>query len=370
MTTTIAIDELHRFCTSIFEHCGIAADDARRAADVVCYADEHGFTTHGSFNLVNIYVPRLLDGRISARAGSRIVTEAASSALVDGGRGLGLLVGTEAMDLAIAKAAAGGIGAVAVHNSTHFGSAGFYTSRAAAQGVIGLAVSNCGAQGVVPPLGGRRRMFGTNPLSFAAPAGERPPFVLDMSTTIVSTGKLRAAVNAGQPVPTEWLQRPDGTHTSDPSEYYDGTAEVTWLGSNLAGGSAKGFGLGLLVEMLAGVLPGAAVGPNPSSLTSEAGQGDSDIGHFFLAIDPAAFQGRKQFSDASEQMLDVVTACPPTQSASRVLYAGIPEAEHAARAAERGILLPPHVIAALTKLGEECSVEFPSAALAAVGEQS
>lgn len=359
-TCHIPYEDLHAFCSGVLSRLGLTDSDARRAADVICYADLHGFTTHGSAALASLYAPRLADGRVSTAAASATVTETSASALLDGAGRLGLLVGTEAMDLAIAKARAVGVGTVVVRNSTHFGSAGFYTARAAAQGVIGWAMTNCGSQGVAPPLGGSRRMFGTNPISVAVPAGEQTPLILDMSTTVVATGKLKAAVSRGEDVPPGWLRRDDGTFTTDPREYYDGTAEVTWLGTDLPGGAAKGFGLGLLVELLAGALSGAAVGPNPRSLDGGP-QPDTDVGHFFLALDPAAFVGAPEFRDRADDVLATVSACPPAGWARTVRYPGQPEAEAARRARAVGVHLPAHVAEALRELAAHHGVPLPLA---------
>lgn len=361
-THHIRYDDLHAFCVAVLSRLGLSEADARRAADVICYADLHGFTTHGSVALASLYAPRLADGRVSTAAASVIVRETPASALIDGEGRLGLLVGAEAMELAIRKARTVGVAAVAVRNSTHFGSAGYYTATAAAQGVIGWAMTNCGSQGVAPPLGGARRMFGTNPISVAVPSGDQPPLVLDMSTTVVATGRLKAALSQQQNVPSSWLRRDDGSFTSDPSEYFAGSADVTWLGSDLDGGAAKGFGLGLLVELLAGVLSGAAVGPNPHSLIDGDPQPDADIGHFFLALDPAAFVGAEEFRRRTDEVLATVSACPPAGWAQRVRYPGQPEAEAARLARAVGVAVPGPVAAALRDLAAWQGLEPPPGA--------
>lgn len=131
---------------------------------------------------------------------------------------------------------------MAVRNSSHFGCAGYYTHRLARFDLAGIAMTNCGNQGVVPPLGGTVRMLGTNPISAAVPAGSLPPFVLDMSSTAVATGKLAAARRDGQPVPPGWLVGRDGSAVTDPAAYYDQPADVAWLGGRAETGAAKGYG--------------------------------------------------------------------------------------------------------------------------------
>lgn len=366
MTVHIEAASLRGFVVEVFQACGLERDAAQTAADVVCYADEHGFTTHGTNALANIYAPRLRDGRIAPVTPSEVATDAGAVAVVDGNGGLGLLAMTAATDLAGRKAKTHGIGMVAVRGSNHFGSAGFYAQRLTQQGLIGMALTNCGPQGVAPPLGGALRMLGTNPLSAAVPSGEHPPFVLDMSTTAVATGKIQAAQLRGDEVPPGWLFSQDGSAVTDPSRYYDGTADVAWLGGPLATGGAKGFGLALLVDILCGPLAGAAFGPNRHALNEEASQADSNVGHVAIAIDPAAFGAASDFSGGMNELLGTLRACPPAVDGRPVTYPGAPEAGHAARSLAEGVELPDAVAAKLRSLAAELSVTEPVGLTSAV----
>ena len=359
MTVRVDPAQLRALVTAIFRRCGLAAGAAARAADVVCYADEHGFTTHGCNALVNIYAPRLLDGRIDPAARTTVVRRAAAGVVLDASGGLGLLAMTEAVDAAAELARTGGVGLALVRGSSHFGSAGFYSHRLAMAGLVGIAMTNCGQQGVVPPLGGAVRLLGTNPLSAAVPAAARPPFVLDMSATVVATGKLAAARAERRPVPRGWLVGPDGGDVTDPAAYFDRTADVAWLGGRLATGAAKGYGLGLLVDLLCGPLAGAAYGPRRDALQGHAAQ-DSDIGHLALAIDPAAFGSDGSFATGVDEILGTITACPPA-GGNPVTYPGAPEATIAADAARRGVALPDPVATALARLATDLGVPPPPA---------
>jgi LDH2 family malate/lactate/ureidoglycolate dehydrogenase len=356
MTNAVDVPDLHRFATDVLVAAGLDTEQAERAAEVLCFADRRGHTTHGTYALSTIYVPRLRDGQISTAATSKIVRSGTATRLLDGQRRLGLVVGTEAMNLAVELAGEHGTGIVAVRNSTHFGSAGYYAHHASQQGKIGMAMTNCGAQGVAPPIGGTHRMFGTNPIGMAVPTAGSAPFVLDMSTTVVATGKLRAAQLRGENVPEGWLRSTDGSSTVHPDDYYAGTAQVQWLGGDLATGGAKGFGLGLLVEMLAGVLPGAAVGADPESSGSAS---DHNIGHFFLAVEPEAFVGAADFTGRADQVLDAVVTSPRADAGIPVQYPGLPEADRTAAADRDGIALPEHVLDALDKLAADFDVLPP-----------
>ncbi|MBT2510079.1 Ldh family oxidoreductase [Streptomyces sp. ISL-98] len=358
MTVTVPLTDLTEFVQQILLECGLDGDSARTAADVITYADANGFTTHGTNGLVNIYAPRLLDGRISASAEPRIVRETAATALLDGDRGLGLVTMDRAMDIAMDKARQTGIGMVAVRNSTHFGSAGYYTQRAAAAGLIGIAMTNCGAQGVAPPLGGTVRMLGTNPLSAAVPVTHGAPFVLDMSTTVVATGKIKAAHKEGRPVPEEWLVRHDGTPTTDPGAFMDEEADVAWLGGPAATGGAKGFGLALLVDLLCGPLSGASYGPRPGVLNGEPA-GDDNVGHTAIVIDPAAFGSAPHIAAENRTLLDTVANSPVAAYANGVTYPGAPEAARYERSVLHGVELPDPVAEGLVRLAEQLSTEAP-----------
>ncbi|MFD0412825.1 Ldh family oxidoreductase [Streptomyces sp. NPDC127108] len=360
MSVLVQASDLRRFVTEVFAACGLETASAAAAADVVCYADEHGFTTHGTNALFNIYAPRLRDGRISAHAKAEVDRDAGAIAVINGNGGLGLLAMTAATDLAAHKASTHGIGMVAVHGSSHFGSAGFYSQRLSEQGLIGFALTNCGAQGVAPPLGGTVRMLGTNPLSVAVSSGEHEPFVLDMSTTVVATGKIAAAKTRGAELPEGWLYDSDGQAVTDPQRYFDGTADVAWLGGPLTTGGAKGFGLGLLVEILCGPLAGAAFGPTRKVLNGEP-LPDTDVGHVAIAIDPAGFRAPEAFAAGIDELLGTVRDCPPTRPGGKVAYPGAPEAARRARSLAHGVELPDAVAADVRALAADVGVAEPKA---------
>ena len=252
------------------------------------------------------------------------------------------------------------MGAVAVRNSGHFGAAGYYAHRLAGQGMVGIAMTNCGAQGVVPPLGGAVRMLGTNPLAAAVPAGKTAPLVLDMSTTVVATGRVKAALRDGEDVPPGWLvSRSDGAAVTDPQAYVDGTADVQWLGGALATGGAKGFGLGLLVDLLCGPLAGAAFGPRREVLDDGPPADDTDVGHFVLALDTRAFGDRAGIEARAGELLETVAHCPPAGYTSAVTYPGAPEAARARTADLEGVPLGKPVAAAFADLLSELDIDAP-----------
>lgn len=362
MTITIPLCELHAFGASLLECLGLSPEDAAVAADVLCYADARGLTTHGTGALATLYGPRLLSGRIDAAARPITVVEQGAIAVVDAKRGLGLVTMTFAMDLATALAQRFGVGAVTVRNSSHFGPAGYYGHRAMRKGLVGFAMTNCGMQGVVPPLGGRLRMLGSNPVGVAVPAGREVPFVLDMSTTVVATGKVTAATRSGASVPDGWLVGPDGADVNDPAAYHAGEADLRWLGGDVVTGGAKGYGLALLVDLLCGPLAGSGFGPRAETVGGGPPSSDDDIGHFALAIDPAAFGPPATFLRKVDDLLSAVRGCPPAAYATHVTYPGEPEARQAATAQTQGAALPEHLAEPLWQLATRLGVPRPRTA--------
>ncbi|MER7398570.1 Ldh family oxidoreductase [Streptomyces sp. NPDC000151] len=349
----VEYDALRTAVTTLFASYGVPHRRARTAATALCYGDLTGLDSHGVFNLGRLYLPLLESGRADPAAEPRTVTDLGACVVLDSRRALGLWAAAEAMDLAVERARLYGIGLVSARRATHFGCAGFHTARAAEQGMIGMLASNCGGQRIARPPDGTLAMLGTNPLSVAAPALDGRPFVLDMSTTVVPTGRIRTAARRGEPVPEGWLADPAGNPQTDPGAFDRGEAHLRWLGGDPATGAYKGFGLGLVVELLAALLPGAAVGPAPEALEGDGrphGR-DDDIGFFALAVAPEKLRPDGDFPGAARALFGTLLACPPVHESRPVRYPGWWEAERAETRRRDGIPLPAHLHEELTALG-------------------
>lgn len=255
------------------------------------------------------------------------------------------------MDDAVARAERHGVGLVSVRGASHFGCAGFHALRAAQRGLIGVVASNCGGQRIARPPNGALTMLGTNPISVAAPAIAEHPFVLDMSTTVVPTGKIRTAASSGQRIQHGWLVDESGTTVSDPTTFDQGTAQLRWLGGGPDTGMYKGYGLAIAVEVLAAALSGAALGPAPEALRGDGGPDgrDDDIGFFVLAI--AAETLHSDFGAATRTLFSSLLACPSFDSDEPVRYPGWWEAERVRRHLRTGVPLRGHVHRELVALG-------------------
>jgi LDH2 family malate/lactate/ureidoglycolate dehydrogenase len=242
-----------------------------------------------------------------------------------------------------------------VHGSNHFGIAGWYALRAAAAGMIGIALANTSP--LVAPTRARVPMIGTNPIAIAAPAGDFGTFCLDMATSTVPRGRIEVAARRGETLPVGWAIDAEGRPATTPAAALEGALHP--LGGEEATAGYKGYGLSLAVDLLTGVLGGAAFGPNILGLFSTAGA--SNLGQAFIVIDPAAVDAPGAFEARLAGYLDDLVAAPTVpDSPGRVLVAGEPEAAAEARSDERGVMIDAVHAANLTALGSRFDVPFPS----------
>lgn len=330
---TITAPALRRFIREAFQAAGLAAAQAELAADVLATADELGVTTHG-VKLLPGYLQRLKAGGARPQGKPRVTAEGPAWALVDGDSALGALVGVFAMQTAIAKAKVSGIAYVGVRNSGHFAAAGYYALLAAKAGLIGLSVANDTPSVVAP--GALKPVLGTNPFAYAVPAGQHPPILFDIATSVVAGGKVYQARMLGRPIPNNWIVGRDGLPTTN-AELYPEQATLVPIGGY------KGFGLALLIETLAGLLSGAAFTYGIGSWMMAGADQPTLHGAAFIAIDPAVFGPREQFLDRVDQLIDEIHATPPMPGITRIIVPGDPEFDHQRQAQQAPLNLLPDV---------------------------
>ena len=346
--TLVDHHKLTRFVAAAFEKLGVPPQDAAIAANVLVLADLRGVDTHGviRFNPGSWYVKWLRDGEMSPAPKIHIVSDAGSSALLDGDRGIGMVIGHRAMELAIEKAKASGVGMVGVCNSRHFGMSAYYAMQALPDDMIGIAMTNAGRQ-VVPTFGSEAR-FGTNPICFAAPAQKELPFVIDMATTTAAAGKLEVAARRGASIPLGWARDEKAQPTTDPRIAQKARLLLP-LGGTREGGSHKGYGLAILVEILCGVLTGTVTALN---------QNQDPRGHFFAAIKIDAFRPVNDFKNDMDRLINELKSTRPIEGQERVYVAGEIEFETAKRRAEKGIPLLGSVIKGLRDVGQQLDIAY------------
>jgi len=357
-TLTFPIETLRDFSARTFLHFGLPEEDALIAADVLAASDLRGIESHGIARLWT-YARLFKETDINPRPEISIVRETASTATVDGDGGLGLVVGPKANRIAIEKAAEVGTGWVAVRRSSHYGIAGYYPLMALEHDMIGWSMTNCAPH--VAPLWGKEARLGTNPIAIAFPAGNRPPVVIDMSTSVASGGKVEIASRNGDALPSGWLIDEAGQPTNDPDQLLRHDGVLLPLGADYEHGGHKGYCLASMVDLLSGVLSGACWGPFvPSFSVSapiEAQTGDG-TGHFFGAMRVDAFSDVAVFKARVDAWILSMRDTEPAPGNPQPIVPG--ELEHQAELERTasGIPLTMPVIESLRTLSDETGVPF------------
>jgi LDH2 family malate/lactate/ureidoglycolate dehydrogenase len=305
---------------AIFTAWGMSEEHARTCAERMGAADIRGIDSHGA-TMMQLYSEQFAAGLINVKPDIRILRQSPVTALIDADHSLGHVPATQAMELAISKARATGLAAVAVKQSNHYGSAGAYALMAAEAGLIGMSFTSVWHAVVVPTFAAEP-MFGTNPIAFAAPGKKHPMFYLDMATSTAAVGKLKVANLNGKTVPEGWALDAEGKPVTDPARALEKML-LTPLGATRTMGSHKGYGLGAMVEVLCSMVPGAWFAPTRE--TRHPGEKHNNIGHFFLAMDPDAFRDEGEFEEDLDDMINALHAVRPIDPKQPVLVAGDPE---------------------------------------------
>ncbi len=337
----VAADALRSYTAGILAGHGVPEGDARIVADNLVDADLRGVESHG-VNLVSLYCTRLDTGVMSPTAPVTVERDDGNTMVLHGGLGLGQVAGSRAIDLAIERAKEHGTAAVGVRESTHLGALAYYTERAARAGCCVIAVQN--GPTIVPPFGGLTGIFSTNPFSFAAPAGEEYPLVLDMATTAVAGNRIILYRKKNQEIPDWWATDAAGNKTTDPHQA--SLDHLQWFGGY------KGFGIAMMVEVLSGVLLNSSFGR--TEITEGAAHGKARVakGYLFVTLDVNRFIPEATFREYMDTLIRDIRSCEPAKGVDRIYVPG--EIEHL-RKAERlagGIPLDEALVAELAKLGD------------------
>ncbi len=339
-------EKLEAFCAGALLEAGMSELDARTVATVLVTTDMWGIFTHGTRHLHN-YLRKMQSGGINPQGVPKVISEGAAFALIDGDAAMGMVSACMAMELAIRKAKVCGVGYVGVRHSAHFGAAGYYVNMAVPHDMIGIAMSNADPNMTVP--GARGSVIGNNPLAYAVPAGREKPIFLDIAMSTVASSKILAAQALGAPIPDNWLVDENGQPTTDASRY-------PFAGSLLPMGGHKGYGLAVLIEVLAAALTGAAVTREVKSWLLDLAS-SPNLGHAFLAIDVGALIPVEFFKERIDQMIQELHESPLAQGAERIYLPGEIEWENREKAQQYGIALPADVLADLVSIGQEMGID-------------
>ncbi|MEK9659082.1 MAG: Ldh family oxidoreductase [Chloroflexota bacterium] len=329
----VSAEALRPALEGLFRSAGEPEEAAQRAADVLLQADLRAVESHGVSNMMKIYLDEYAEGTLVARAQWEVERERAATATINANLAHGLVIAPIAMQMAIEKARAGGLGAVTVHNAGHLGMAAYHAMLALPEDMVGVCMTAAGAS--VLPTFGREPRLGTNPIAIAAPAGSERPFVLDMATSVVPVNKVRNTRRAGHLLPAGIIAGADGTPILEPVAVPDPFLLLP-LGSARASGSHKGYGLAAAVETLCSILSGAGYATVLPRTYYR---------HFLMAINIDAFTEISRFKELMDGYIRDLHATPPAAGHERVLVAGEPEWDSHAERSRDGIPLHKDVVA-------------------------
>jgi (2R)-3-sulfolactate dehydrogenase (NADP+) len=287
----VSLDSLRDLASTALSRAGANPAMAGATAHALVYADAQGLASHG-VSRVPQYATHLENGRADGTVQPRIVREKGAAALIDAGCGLAFPACAMAVSEAIGRAREFGVGFAGVTNSHHFGAAAYHLEPVGAAGLVGLAMGNSPA--AMAAAGGRRPLFGTNPIAAVFPRRGKPTIVIDLSLSEVARGKLMVAAKEGRAIPLGWALDADGQPTTDPKAGLEG--------SMLPMGGTKGAMLAFIVEVIVTALTGAAIGYEASSFFVDEGNRPR-LGQAFLVIDPDALAGRDAFLERIETLL-------------------------------------------------------------------
>ncbi len=346
------VDALHKFAEDVFVKLGVSGKHSKIAADVLIEADLRGFGSHGLARLFPC-VNRIQKGLIETEPEIEIKWLSPSTGYCGGGNGIGMVVAWYAMEACLQRAKEFGSAFLTVNRSNHFGIAGYYSSMALELDMIGIAM--CNASPRVVPTGGSTGVLGTNPMSVAIPCKGATPFILDMSTSAVSSGKLDVAVRKGAEIPNGWVYP-----SVEPFLDLEGVVPMSVLQYPLGGerinSGYKGYGLGLMIDILSGVLSGSNCG---SSLAASKKSQEANIGHFFGALQLKGFNSIEKFSEKYKALVQDVKSSPLEPDVQNIYIPGEPEVLNRIKNQKKGIPLLPVVIEKLKGIASDLKISFP-----------
>ena len=342
-------EKLFELAKGILTSAGVPDQDAADTANCLITANLRGVDTHGVIRL-KVYTDRLRAGGNNPTPDVQTVRDTPTSAVIDADNALGPVGGARAMRLAMEKAAAAGVGMVAVRRGNHYGPAGHYAMMATEQDMIGVSMTNVLAS--MPPTGGRQALVGNNPVAIAIPAGEEPPVVLDIATSLSSWGKVFACAQSGEPLPANCYLDSDGNPTLDPADILGGG------GCLLPIASYKGYGMALVISVLTGLLADGLFDPDiphPYNFLDKGGEN----AFFQAAVRVDQFADVAHFKARMDETIRLVRHSPRAPGADRIYLPGEKEHETFSERSTNGIPLNAKMAEELKALAAQAGVDCP-----------
>ena len=345
-TRRISATALQAFIARAFEAVGVSTAEAKVIAELMTRADVNGADGHGVFRLPQ-YIRRIKGGAVNIKPTIRVEREAAGMALVDGDNGMGHLVMRFATEKAIEKAKTAGTAWVGVKASNHAGPASLYASMPIEHDMIGLYLA-VGNANHLAAWGGLDMLLSTNPIAVGVPAGTEPPIVLDMATTVAAYGKVKTSAQRGETMPEGWMIDHQGNPLTDPRRADEGFL--------LPIGGYKGYGLALIVGLLAGTLNGAAMGKSVVDFNRDDTSA-TNTGQAIVVIDIAAFGEPGAFKDRVDELIDDLRSGRRMPDVDRIWLPGEQSAARRLENSRAGIPIPASLRQNLDRLADELGIE-------------
>jgi len=324
MSIQIKVSELFQISIELLEKAGVPSHQASIIADTIVYAHQTGKSTHG-VNRLPIYISKIKQGLMAAETSLAPIIEEEVIAVYSASHGFGQVAMHNGIEIAINRAGLHGIGVVGIRNSNNFGAASYFADLATQKDMICMIFSNSAP--AIAPWGGNEPLFGTNPMAWGFPGNENnPPIILDMAVSKVARGKIRAAAKTGNTIPFGWALDRNGNPTDDPFKAIEG--------SMIPIGEHKGYGLALVVDILAGLLTGGSFGGDVKPLNNNDGY--SDYGHLIIIINPKYFLSLNEYEEKIERL---ITRIKNTNHENRIFLPG-EQSYHRKRATSSFIEVP------------------------------
>jgi L-2-hydroxycarboxylate dehydrogenase (NAD+) len=354
----LAYPALKKWIIHLLETHHVPQLAAEQLAEVLIVADMRGIASHGVAHLPR-HLADIATGLTQLNTQPQTICQLPAIESWDAQHALGAVTSIQAMNCAINKAKLYGVGAVAVKNSCHHGISSYYALQALQHNMIGLALTNTAALGV--PTFGTQARFGTNPIAFAAPAHKLPPFVLDMSTTVVTRGSFEMAIHNGYPIPEGWAVDKNGQTPADPLAFLDDLLSfkgglLPLGGSGLTHGGHKGYGLAIMVDILSSLLAGGSFGVQVTDTKETA----ASVNHFFMAINVTALRPIETFKADMDSMLTTLIETKPIAGVESVVYAGLKAHDSEQKARSEGVPINPSVYTMLQQLAQKHQLPLPT----------
>lgn len=338
---------LRSYFSELLSRRGIETEDAKTTVDILLEADLRGTDSHGVLRLT-VYLERLDLGLMAKKNNIKVVSEDNNHVILDGGNYIGLVGAKLGMEKAIEKAESNTIGMSLIRNNHHYGACSYYSLMAVEHDMLGFTTTN--TVPLMAPTGGKKRIVGNNPFSFAAPAGKYRPFVIDVAMSNVAAGKILMARKNGVEIPLGWALNSDGEPTTNAYDGFEGGGILLPVGGH------KGYGMAVMFDILSGVLSGGAFGKQVKALQDYETKEPLGACHMMMAVNVDRIIGIDNFKNNMDELIEEIKNCPRANGVEEIFIPGEIEFNTYEKRSREGIPVSKAVINDINKLGREVNL--------------